>query len=672
MEEIGAERTEPVDDAAVPSPPPRWSAAPLAAAGRGIAFLLASTLAASLFVFEVRLREFLSGYIARNEVEPTWRMDTLRLGAVLLAFVGLGCAALCVLKGPRIAATLERWGRLSLPIVPLVLLPPLMVRDLWRGNELGLLLLAGVFGLTFEAALRRAFALGDRRIDALITRIPPRTARIIAYAIVGTAVAYYALRISHLTIQNHDRLGTSTSDLGEFDNLFFNALHGHPFRAPGIDGDLRNWGALKIHAEFVLYLLLPFYALHPSPEALLVIQSVVVALTAVPLFAFAARRAGLPAGVVVAVVYLLLPFVERPNFYDFHFVPVGMLFVACTLCFVERCGVADAPTRRTRILFAVSFALALLSREDIAAGMIFVGLFVALSGHSPRLGYAMAGIAGTYFVIVKFLIMAKIGPSWFDAIYEDLKVPGQHGFGAVINTLLSNPVFAVQKLLIEPKLLYALHLTVPLLFLWLRSWPLLAAALPGFFFTLAVTNRPPMSESSFQYAFLWAPHIVAASALSLERLGKMPLLGAAARRAAIVALATVALAVSMHQGALLGAPAIRGGFVDKPLTISADERLRAAQLKEIAAAIPPDASVVATEQIGAHFSTRLIFYSLKYTFGKDTDYLVVGFPWIPEEKRRIHEALAQGYGVIRHLGPFFLVRRGAPPTNNGSLELEVR
>jgi uncharacterized membrane protein len=494
----------------------------------------------------------------------------------------------------------------------------------------------------------------------------------VSYAVVFTAVAYYAVRISLLTCQNHDRLGTSISDLGEFDNLFYNALHGHPFRAPGIDGDLRDWGALKVHAEFVLYLLLPFYALHPGPQALLVIQSTVVALTAIPLFFFATRRAGRVAGVVVGVTFLLLPFVQRPNFYDFHFVPVGMLFVACTICFLERCGVSDSPSRATRVLLVVSFVLALLSREDIAAGMAIVGLFAALSGHAPRLGFILAGAAASYFLVVKFVVMAKIGPSWFDAIYEDLKVPGQRGFVAVVNTLLSNPVFTVRKLLTEQKLLYGLHLTVPLLFLWLRSWPLLVAALPGFFFTMAVTNRPPMSESSFQYAFLWAPHVVAASALSLERLGRTPVFGITARRAATIALAVVALAVSMHHGALLGAHSIRGGFTDKSLSISDPERVRAEQLRELVRDIPKDASVVATEMVGAHVSTRLLFYSLKVGMGDKPDYIVVGLAWIPEERRRIREALSSGYGVVKHLGPFFLVKRGAPTTDNATLANEMR
>ena len=106
------------------------------------------------------------------------------------------------------------------------------------------------------------------------------------------AVALYFVRISDLTLLVHERMKTMTSDLAEFDNLFFNAYQGRPFRAPCIAGDLEDWSALKIHAELVLYLLLPLYAIKPGAQTLLVIQTGVVALTAIPVYLLAARRLG--------------------------------------------------------------------------------------------------------------------------------------------------------------------------------------------------------------------------------------------------------------------------------------------------------------------------------------------------------------------------------------------
>src|SRR5690606_38195243 len=102
----------------------------------------------------------------------------------------------------------------------------------------------------------------------------------------------YIWRIGQLTVISHIKLATSSSDLAEYDNLFFNALHGRPFRAPAIAGHLENWSALQGHAEFGLYLLLPFYAIAPGAKALLWIQTVLVGLTAIPIFLLGRLRLG--------------------------------------------------------------------------------------------------------------------------------------------------------------------------------------------------------------------------------------------------------------------------------------------------------------------------------------------------------------------------------------------
>ena len=45
-------------------------------------------------------------------------------------------------------------------------------------------------------------------------------------------------RRSRTRVPNHLRIATTSSDLAQFDDLFFNALHGHPFRSPAIEGNL--------------------------------------------------------------------------------------------------------------------------------------------------------------------------------------------------------------------------------------------------------------------------------------------------------------------------------------------------------------------------------------------------------------------------------------------------
>jgi uncharacterized membrane protein len=597
------------------------------------------------------------------------------LGAALAGAVGLfwAFAGRERASNSRVARA-ERLAWVTSPLLVLGLLPALLARGAWKEHEVSYLVLVGACTLLFERLLRVSMphwpTAPPALRAALRSRLPPLVRRWLPLSAVALFILVYFAVISRYTLIAHERMTTMSSDLAEFDNLFFNALNGHPFRAPAIEGELANFSALKVHAEFGLYLLLPFYALSPGPEALLVLQTAIVAMTALPVYLLSARRLGRAAGVVFALAYLMMPAVQRPNFYDFHFTPLGMLLVAWVLYAANGYFTSPSPRPRQLWLLVVLFAMAMLAREDVAIGLCVLGLFIAASGANLRLGLKFAAAAGAYFAIVKFGVMPRFGTMWFDEIYDDLKAPGARGFGAVALTLVTNPVYVLGKLLTEAKLLYLLHMTVPLLALWTRRPTLWVAALPGFFSTLLVTNRPPMAESSFQYTYLWVPYVVAASVLVVAGLGSgLDLRQARVRRtAAVSALALAALLCGYQYGALLGADSIVGGFTERRFEVSAAERKRVAQLRKLLERIPAEASVAATEHEGPHVSTRLLMYSLKATLGQNPDYLLLGKVRSGGERDHVKQALDSGkYGVVAREGPFFLLERGASQKNNRAL-----
>jgi uncharacterized membrane protein len=609
--------------------------------------------------------------VGLNRFAPKVRSVTI--AALALAFVaGPALALAALVRGHTAFERLERARRFGMPLALAALLPGLFSRPLWRGRELQFLVFAGAVALLLERSLRAPMATAIAWRDN-----PSRSRRLFAIFqsawlprfLLALGIAWYFVVVSRYVLLCHARLATDSSDLAEFDNLFFNALHGHPFRAPAIDGALRDWSALKIHTEFLLYLLLPLYALEPAAESLLVMQTAIVAATAVPIYLFAARRLGRSSGVVFALVYLLWPAVERPNFFDFHFTPIGMLFVAWTIYCLDRVlgSHVGAGRRRALVALALVFVLALLSREDVAIGLAIFGLVVALSGLSPRLGLGMTLVASLYVGFVLWLKQHE-GPGFFHLMYAQLQVPGEQGLVSVAKTLLTNPVFVITRQMTEVKLVYVLFMLVPLSFLWIRRWYLAMALLPGALLTLLVTDRVMVNEISFQYTYLWVPYLIAASVLGLERIGT-ELEGRSKRIAAIVALLFVAGACSYHYGALLGATEVRAGPREKALHITPAERRRLAELTDIARLIPRDASVAATDHEGPHVSNRLTFYSLKTTLGQKPDYVLYGRDVsVRLEKAHVRWALSsRQYGLVAERGEFRLLHRGAPTEHNGAL-----
>jgi uncharacterized membrane protein len=630
---------------------------------------LASALA--LLCIELAQRATLAGFLAGNQLDPRQRAlsvaGVLGLGALVAGVVLLRLRRVSGAEGLAAVEALQRRVYLLAPLGVAFALPPLFVRDLWRGAELAFLLYAGATTLLFERLLRVSFSVvADAPPRRIALPSPAWLARWLPRIVLALGIVWYFAVISRGVLENHLRIATTSSDLAEFDNLFFNALHGHPFRSPAIEGNLADWSALKVHAEAIMYLLLPVYALAPGPQTLLVLQTAVIALCAVPVYALSARRNGAWAGVLLAFAYLLLPAVVRPNFYDFHFPPFGMFFVLCTLALYDRYAALapdDRARRRWLVLTCCAFALSLLSREDIATGLGIALTCAALGGLAPRLGLSLAAIAFTYVALIKFCVMPLFGQMWFDIIYQRLKAPGEEGLGAVLHTIVTNPVFVVRVLMTEPRLLYALHMSVPLLALWLRRPYLWAAALPGLFFTLMVTDRPPMVETGFQYTYLWIPYVVTASALGLHALAQSDARGWPRRAAALTALLCVSLACSVNLGAVLGGDSVVGGFGEKRLgPLNELETARLARLRRVIAAIPPAASVAVTELEGPHVSTRLVMYSLKYTFGDRPDYVLVGTISIRYELEHLIAALRGGeYGVATTVGEFTLLKRGGDP-----------
>lgn len=629
----------------------------------GAALLSGVVASVALAILQWTVPDAFADLVSGNHLERLPRRVML---AVTLGSAGVAVLGLVVYRFVRPAvapARVLRWGKLACPLLIAVFIPSLFAREPFKGRELDYLILLGVAGLVLERLLCIALAefgplpslrLPDTPRGRLLGRVLSR----LPFAFVVAGVLYYAILISHYTLATHVNMATATTDLGEYDNQFFNSLKGHPFRLPASEGDLRDWSALKFHADFIIYALLPFYALRPGPETLLVMQTLIIAATALPIYLFGARHVPRPAAAIVALAFLLLPVVERPNFYDFHAPPIGAFFVAWTIFFVDRVLHETKPRRRDYVLLWSAFVLSLASREDIAFGMVIVSVFLLFYGKKPKLVAGMLLGSLSYFIAIKFAIMPRFGLVWYHNVYQDLKAQGYKGYGGVVVTLLTNPVYVLRSALIGDKLLYLLHMLVPLLFLWIRRPYLWVAAVPGVFFTLMVTNRPPMYQSSFQYTFQWFPYVVVASILALRSLRQGPL-GAARQIAATIALAFTATGAGFQYGVLLGGDTIIGGFGEKRMYVTEEDRERMAKLEAITKKIPQEASVSASDAEGPHVSTRLVMYNLRYGLGPQPDYILFNDSIGGVEAQRVLEQMQSGaYGVLEEKRPFILLKRG--------------
>jgi len=628
-----------------------------------LAGLLGASLAFTTQV--VGASEWLAEFLRDNDLELEQRMRLL--------YIGAGGATVAVLAATAmlVVARYRRWSwesveRVMWFIAPLVLLPavPLLTEyRAWRGRHDALLPLVVLAAMALEALGFRSLSSVPgpvrRAMDWVGTRLPGFWRRHGPLLVVLAGALFYAVFMSFYTLRWHFKLKTHVYDLAINNNMLYGGLHGVFMQSPIVFPE-EPGKYLAAHAKYGSYLFLPIYALYPRAETLIVLQSTLLGFGALPLFAFARRHISAWLAAALALAYLCFYPMHGANFYEVKWVPVASFFVLATI------WAADA---RRWVLLTLAFIAAMLMREDVPIGLAVIGSFLLLTGHRARAGLIMALCATVWFIFIRFFVMEQAGEWWFPKMYEDLWAPGQQGYGSVIKTLLTNPLFVLDKILEERKIFYVMHMLVPVMFLPARRWYLWAAFIPGFILTLLVTDYKPPTMFSFQYVMYWTPYVFAAAALAIRSLER----GESGRPRARAAVGAVLLAsgvLTYNYGAFTAREnSLRGGYATIEFAFTEEERDRYARLKQLAALIPPDAVVAATERVGAHLSSRRVMYSMR----KDpngADYIMAWEEQLSLDRTRhaLRDALKSGeYGVLKRLGDLVLLKRGHDTSGNAQL-----
>lgn len=556
-------------------------------------------------------------------------------------------------RTPRAVENLRRLSHVISPLVVLGATPSVFRVAPWRNDVMRLAVTVAIYVLVFERTVAASIDAMPARVTNWVERVRqwptrrwPRLSRATPLAVIIAGAIGLAITASILTIRRHHKLQSAAYDLGIFNNLFYAALSGHPFRSyvqvPGGD-----WSSLQAHAELSIFFFLPFYAIAPRAETILILQAVCVAAGAIPLYLMARRRISDLAAFCLAAAYLLYAPAHSGMFYDFHFQPVATPFVLWAFYFLDT---------RKNLPFAIFFLIALGCREDVSVMMTVAGAFVMLSGYRPLAGFVVAAISALYFVVIKFVVMPHFGTWWFQDMYKDLFPAGEATFGGVIKTLLTNPLFVLGTLLTQSKALHLLKIMLPLAFIPVRRVWLWIGFIPAILFTILTTGYDPTTATSFQYVFYWVPFIFAATPIALESIRKQQ--GRTREAAAIAAMVLATLATSYNWGVLFQ----RNGFVAawgpldlKPLTEAEHRKLAA--VRELAAMVPVDATISVSESENPHVSNRPKVYALRTGY-YDAQYVLYRLNSGSFGSDQANKALATGsYVKIAEKEGFALLKR---------------
>lgn len=552
---------------------------------------------------------------------------------------GIGCVALihlAVLLYRRLrrgasggVATVADVNRHLRILLPLPLIPAIgqqgMEQNSPKETYFFIVIFAALVGSAAYAWLRPSpLDAGGTPDDAPLPARPVREglAQAGATLIVAGLWAAYGAFFSWLSITNHHALNTRTTDLGYYDNIFWQSIHGRPLACSFIKAGYHG----SAHFDPLLVVLSPLYLIYPRAEMLLVLQSVWLGAGVLPLYLLAHHKLGrrLPA-LAIAAMYAMYPALHGANMYEFHSLTLLSPIVLWLLYFLE--------TRAYRAYF-ITLIPALLCREDAALLMCFVGAY-AIYTREPKMvrtGWLTILASLVYFAIVKrfFMTSADIFMSGKDSYsfayyYEDL-IPNHNGIGGLLVSLLTNPVFVLRTVFAEAKLMYLLVLFVPLLFLPFVAKPGRVLMLYGLLFCL-LASRTAVFSPAFQYSSVLLPMAFALTPEALRQIrdGRVAaaahLDGPRLARALSVAAFAASVLVSWKFGGVVDNAFFRGGFVRVARSVTEAQQATYDWIREQADAIPPDASVGTTNRLGAHVSNRRHAYF--YPEKTNVDYLFI-------------------------------------------------
>lgn len=373
----------------------------------------------------------------------------------------------------------------------------------------------------------------------------------------------------------HRGLGTFAYDVGLYDQGVWLVSRG---QAPFVTLMGRNM--FGDHASLILLLLVPLYWVIPGTATLLVVQAIVIAAGAIPIYLFTRKVLAHPMmGLGAAFLWLANPAVNGTGMENFH--PDSFLGLFIPLAIY-------ALYEKKWNLYWLSVVGALLVKEDVLLVMVPLGIFVAVrfdkkKGALTIAGSLVATLAGM-FVLMRSLIGVPTRNGW--------RIP-YGGLGGFLKETLTNPVGVGKYLLSEDRSLYLFQMFAPFAALFVLSPWMSLISLP-------VIASNVVSTFWYQHSIQYHYSLVAVPALLFATILGIRAIAQKWRGIvmAIVVLCTLVTSVLWGQHSLAVTPR-KVLTADAPVAVAA---------REIVKEIPDDAVVSAFDPLVTFLAHRKEIY----------------------------------------------------------------
>lgn len=443
------------------------------------------------------------------------------------------------------------------------------------------------------------------------------------------AIAAYTIYFSWLTISRHYYGFSGRFDLGNMEQTVWNTSEGRIFQMTN-PSTSKISSRLAFHADFLLMLIAPIYKLFPGTETLLIIQALVVALGAIPVYLIAKHifvggdlavspHADKPEGLSAhnffpfffAILYLLSPVIERANIYEFHSEVLAVTFLLFTFYFLL--------IGKTKS-FLLFFFLSLISKETVSLTLAMICIFGIVKNKKRGLCLFLLIICVTYFLLMVRKIIPTVNGVTNRHFALGQFTEGDEKFFDIIAGYIKHPFDFIKNLTDKHALQYYLGVLSYGGFTFLFSPLTFIFCLPALMInTLAKGSQ--FQSLSYQYSATTVPGLMISTIYGFHFLRKklkdnQPVL------ISILSIISLISLINLYQYSPL--PYLG----QKPyLDFQRSAYPAAKKIHEWAAKIPSDKSVSATNNVGSHFAKRQNLYAFPNKIGEADNVIIAAKSW---------------------------------------------
>ena len=479
-------------------------------------------------------------------------------------------------------------------------------------------------------------------------------------------IAAYTLIFSSYTIFMHYAFKTYAWDLGIFTQSLWTTVNiGKPFHytiETHVNPSQNFFGA---HFSPVLLLTIPIYALFQSPITLLVLQSFILGLAALPTYWIARDKLNSKLwGLTFAAAFLLHPALHGINCYDFHTEAFVPLFFLLAFYYLDN----------KQWFKGFVFAFLTLSTIEFAPLLIlFLGLYLIIKVVSQT---SKANIVSTLKKLSIPAVLIATSIIWFFAAFHitysinPLKATGLPGnwdiwgssLSEVILNVLRNPAAAL-GVVVNPieKVYYVLSIFAPTVFLSLLS-PLELLLVVPWLLAALLSEYPPYYELYFQYFGFIAGQLFVASIYGVKNLRRLQSSShdpARMDKKLIVLILSVSLL-----SALATSPISLPALTRRRVEINRHVEI----LHDVLSLIPNNGSVATQNDIFPHLAQRAEIFILTWPMQSEVDFIIVDLksPFflygptpmsIPPDKALFNVINSTEYGMMAHADGVLLLKK---------------